>query len=236
MNKHPLNQKILRRFLELNPNSYLARLSLRYLLRWGLEKKSFRHQIALTYLLNKGFRTNSLVDRLALTYVLNRGLKKDSLVARLVRAYLGKRGLAKQSLFDPMACALKNLLTKGDKTNTLLEKMALIYFVKRCDEAVDKGVSVSGWGGVFRLAQVEGINLINRNFKVLVNTPGGWQTAKTAVAFRSIKALYQENTDEFRYNAELGYWTAALESLYHVENVVRERLRHLEKEENLEDD
>nr|YP_009340522.1 hypothetical protein Po_car1Pt0598 [Porterella carnosula]APQ40095.1 hypothetical protein Po_car1Pt0598 [Porterella carnosula] len=219
-NRANMDGNILRLFLELKTNSYLARLYLRYLLRWGLEKNSLSHRIALTYLFNNGFRTNSLVDRLALTYVLHGGLKKNSLVARLVRAYLVKRGLAKHSLFNTMARAFSDLLKKGDQTKNLLETMAFMYLVKRCNDAVDKGLSVNGLGDVFDLAQVEGIHLIDQNFEVLSKTRMAWQTAKTAVHFRSIRAFYQETSDEFRDTAEMGYWTGALE-----------RLRQLEQEE-----
>nr|ASA39100.1 hypothetical protein Pa_de_se1Pt0564 [Palmerella debilis subsp. serrata] len=222
---YPLDSEVFRLFWKIKPQSFFARLALRYLLTWGLETNSLSHRIALTYLLNKGLKTNSLFDRLALTYVLTWGLETNSLFARLARAYLVNRGIDTNSLFDTIARAFMHLLKRGRQTRNLFEKMALMYLVKRCDEAVHKGLSVRGFADVFDLAKVEGINLIDRNLQRISKTPMAWQTAKIAVACRSIDAFHQENTDEFRYTAELGYWTGALE-----------RLRQLEKEENSESD
>lgn len=205
--------------------SLFARLALRYLLTWGLETNSLRHRIALTYLLHKGLETNSLFDRLALTYVLNGGLETNSVFTTLVRAYLVNRGLDPNSLFDTIAHAFMHLLKRGLKTRNLFEKMALMYLLKRCDEAVHKGLSVRGVGDVFDLARVEGGNLIDRNLQRISKTSMAWQTAKIAVACRSLEALHQENPDAFQYTAELGYWKGALK-----------RLRQLEKEENSESD
>nr|YP_009340242.1 hypothetical protein Lo_pol1Pt0577 [Lobelia polyphylla]APQ39725.1 hypothetical protein Lo_pol1Pt0577 [Lobelia polyphylla] len=223
-NNYPLDVEVFRLFWNLNLNSFFARLALRYLLTWGLETNSLSHRIALTYLLNKGLQTNSLFDRLALTYVLNGGLETNSLFDRLARAYLVNMGLETNSLFDTIARAFLHLL-RGRQTRNLFDKMALMYLVKRCDEAVHKGLSVRGFADLFDLAQVEGINLIDRNLQRISKTPTAWQTAKIAVACRSIEAFHQENTDEFGYTAKLGYWTGALE-----------RLRQLEKEENSESD
>nr|YP_009405952.1 hypothetical protein Lo_ses1Pt0569 [Lobelia sessilifolia]ASA38027.1 hypothetical protein Lo_ses1Pt0569 [Lobelia sessilifolia] len=229
---YPLDSEVFRLFWNLKLHSFFARLALRYLLTWGLETNSLSHRIALTYLLNKRIQTNSLFDRLALTYVLNRGLETNSVFDRLARAYLVNRGLETNSVFDTIARAFMHLLKRGPQTRNLFDKMALMYLVKRCDEAVHKGLSVRGFADVFDLAQVEGINLIDRNLQRISKTPLTWQTAKIAVACRSIEAFHQENTDEFgyttdefRYTAELGYWTGALE-----------RLRQLEKEENSESD
>nr|YP_009402971.1 hypothetical protein Ce_gra1Pt0573 [Centropogon granulosus]ASA34164.1 hypothetical protein Ce_gra1Pt0573 [Centropogon granulosus] len=216
-----LDREVFRLFWNMKLHSFFARLALRYLLTWGRETNSLSHRIALTYLLNKGLKTNSLFDRLALTYVLNGGLETNSLFDRLARAYLVNRGLKTNSVFDTISRAFMHLLMRGLQTRNLFDKMALMYLVKRCDEAV----RLSGFEDVFDLAQVEGINLIDRNLQRISKTPMAWQTAKIAVACRSIEAFHQENTDEFEYTAKLGYWTGALE-----------RLRQLEKEENSESD
>lgn len=222
---YPLDSEVFRFFGNMKLHSFFARLALRYLLTWGLETNSLRHRLALTYLLHKGLETNSLFDRLALTYVLNGGLETNSVLSNLVRAYLVNRGLETNSLFDTMARAFMHLLKRGLKTRNLFEKMALMYLLKRCDEAVYKGLSVRGFADVVDLARVEGGNLIDRNLQRISKTPMAWQTAKIAVACRSTEAFDQENPDDFRYIAELEYWTGALE-----------RLRQLEKEENSESD
>nr|YP_009403741.1 hypothetical protein Is_hyp1Pt0557 [Isotoma hypocrateriformis]ASA34934.1 hypothetical protein Is_hyp1Pt0557 [Isotoma hypocrateriformis] len=219
-----LDGPVLRFFLNLPLDFVFAQLSLRYLLIWGLETNSLSHKIALTYLLNKGLRTNSLFDRLALTYVLNGGLETNSLFARFVRAYLVHRGLETYSLFDTIARAFMHL-KRGRQRGNFFDQMALMYMESRCGEAVSKGLSVRGLGDISDLAHVEGMNLINQNFQRISQTPLAWQTSKIAVAYRSMEAFEEENTDEFEYTAELGYWTGALE-----------RLDQLEKEENLEFD
>nr|YP_009339707.1 hypothetical protein Lo_bon1Pt0561 [Lobelia boninensis]APQ39100.1 hypothetical protein Lo_bon1Pt0561 [Lobelia boninensis] len=217
--------KVFRLFWNMKLHSLFAQLALRYLLTWGLETNSLSHRITLTYLLYKGLESNSLFDRLALTYVVNGGLEKNSVLSRLVLAYLVNRDLKPNFLFDTIARAFMHLLKRGPKTRNLVEKMAFMYLLKRCDEAVHKGLSVRGFADVFDLARVEGSNLIDQNLQRISQTPMAWETAKIAVACRSIEALHQEKTDDFRYNAELGYWTGALE-----------RLRQLEKEENSESD
>nr|YP_010849966.1 ORF present in extra-plastid DNA segment [Lobelia pleotricha]YP_010850139.1 ORF present in extra-plastid DNA segment [Lobelia taliensis]WGH11326.1 ORF present in extra-plastid DNA segment [Lobelia pleotricha]WGH11585.1 ORF present in extra-plastid DNA segment [Lobelia taliensis] len=222
---YPLDSEVFRLFGNMKLHSFFARLALRYLLTWGLETNSLSHRIALTYLVHKGLETNSLFDRLALTYVLNGGLETNSVFGRLARAYLVKRGLDTNYLFDTIARAFMHLLKRGPQTRNLFEKMALMYLLKRCDEAVHKGLSVRGFADVFDRARVEGGNLIDQNLQRISKTPMAWQTAKIAVACRSIEAFHQENMDDFRYTAELGYWTGALE-----------RLRQLEKEENSESD
>jgi hypothetical protein len=153
--------------------------------------------------------------------VLNKGLETKSLFDRLVRFYIVKRGLQTNSLFDTMARAFMHLLKRGLETNSVCDKMAFMYLRARCDEAVHKGVSVRGLGDVFDLAKVEGINLIDQNLQIISKTPMDWQTAKIAVAGRSVEAFENETTDAFRYTAELGYWTGALK-----------RLQQLEKEAN----
>nr|WGH11239.1 ORF present in extra-plastid DNA segment [Pratia nummularia] len=222
---YSLDGKVFRFFWNRQLHFFFARLSLRCLLTWGLETNSLSHRIALTYLLHKELKTNSLFDRLALTYVLNGGLKTNSLFDRLVRAYLVRRGLKTNSLFDTIARAFMHLLKKGRQTGNFVDKMALMYLVRRCDEAVHKCLSERGFSDVFDVAEVEGRNLIDRNLQRISKTPMAWQTAIFAVSCRSIEAFHQENTDEFEYTAELGYWTGALE-----------RLRQLDKEENLESD
>nr|YP_009405058.1 hypothetical protein Lo_mil1Pt0571 [Lobelia mildbraedii]ASA37043.1 hypothetical protein Lo_mil1Pt0571 [Lobelia mildbraedii] len=222
---YPLDSEVFRLFWKMKLHSLFARLALRYLLTWGRETNSLRHKIALTYLLHKGLETNSLFDRLALTYVLNGGLETNSVFSRLARAYLVNRDLEINSLFDTIARAFMHLLKRGLKTRNLFEKMALMYLLARCDEAVQKGLSVRGFEDVFDLARVEGGNLIDQNLQRISKTPKAWQTAKIAVDCRSIEAFHQENTDDLRYTAELGYWAGALE-----------RLRQLEKEENSESD
>nr|ASA35007.1 hypothetical protein Is_hyp2Pt0549 [Isotoma hypocrateriformis] len=217
-----LDSQILRFFLHFQLDYLFAQLSLRYLLTWGLETNSLSHKLALTYLLNKGLRTKSVFDRLALTYVLNGGLETNSLFARFVRAYLVHRGLETNSLFDTIAHAFMHLLKRGRQTGNLFDIMALMYLVRRCGEAISKGLSVRGLGDISDLAQVAGMNLINQNFQTISKTPLAWQTAMFAVTYRWMEAFEEENTDEFKYSVELGYWTGALE-----------RLRQLEKEENL---
>nr|YP_009406669.1 hypothetical protein Sc_vir1Pt0565 [Sclerotheca viridiflora]ASA39190.1 hypothetical protein Sc_vir1Pt0565 [Sclerotheca viridiflora] len=219
---YPVDSEIFRLFWNMKLRLFFARLALRYLLMWGLETNSLSHRLALMYLLHKGLETNSLFDRLALTYVLMWGLETNSGFNRLVRAYLVNRGL---SLFDTLARAFMHLLKRGPKTRNFFEKMAFMYLLKRCDEAVHKGLSVRGFADIFDLARVEGGNLIDQNLQRISKTPMAWQTAKITVAYRSIEAFHQENTDDFRYIAELGYWTGALE-----------RLQQLENEENSESD
>nr|YP_009405416.1 hypothetical protein Lo_org1Pt0565 [Lobelia organensis]ASA37491.1 hypothetical protein Lo_org1Pt0565 [Lobelia organensis] len=221
---YPVDREVFRFFWNLNLNAFFARLALRYLLTWGLEINSLRHKIALTYLLHQGLETNSLCDRLVFTYVLNGGLETNSVFSRLARAYLGNRDL-ENFLFDTIARAFTHLLNRGYKTRDLFQKMALMYFLARCDEAIYKGLSVRGFDDLCDRAEVEGGNLIDQNFKRLSQTPMAWQTAKFAVACRSNEAFHQEDLDDLRYVAELGYWTGALE-----------RLRQLEKEENLGSD
>nr|YP_009403655.1 hypothetical protein Hy_tri1Pt0571 [Hypsela tridens]ASA34848.1 hypothetical protein Hy_tri1Pt0571 [Hypsela tridens] len=222
---YSVDDEVLQYFWNKKLDFFLARLSLRYLLTWGLETNSLSHKIALTYLVNKGLETNSLFDRLALTYVLNGGLETNSLFDRLVRAYIVRRGLETNSLFDTMARAFMHLLKRSRQTGNLFDQMALMYLVSRCNEAIHKCLSVRGLGDVYDFAEVEGMTLIDRNVQRISKTPMAWQTAKMAVSCRVIEAFEQENTDEFEYTAELGYWTGALT-----------RLRQLEKEENLESD
>nr|ASA38117.1 hypothetical protein Lo_spn1Pt0565 [Lobelia fenshamii] len=201
---------------------FLARLSLRYLLTWGLETDSWRHKIALTYLLNKGLETRNLFDRLALTYVLTADRQTNSLFARLARAYLVRRGLETYSLFDTMARAFMYLLKRGQQTGNFFDQMALMYLVSRRNEAIHQGLSVRGLEDVCDYAKVEGMNLIDRNLQSISKTPMAWQTAKNAVSCRLLEA-FDQDTDAFEYTAELEYWTGALA-----------RLHQLEKEENCE--
>nr|YP_009403501.1 hypothetical protein Do_ele1Pt0605 [Downingia elegans]ASA34694.1 hypothetical protein Do_ele1Pt0605 [Downingia elegans] len=210
-----LEPKVTALIIDVQPNLYLARLYLRYLLRWGLENKSFRHRIALTYLFNKGLGSTFLVDRLALTYVLNGGLKKPSWVARLVRAYLRKTGLTKHSIFDTMARALNTLLE--EKPSNFFDKMARMYFVARSHESIEKGMFVSAWRDVFELGKVEGRNFIDRNLKTIRRSPRAWETAKILVTMRLRKDLTEINPDEFEEHAGLGYWAGALVRLYTLE-------------------
>nr|YP_009404969.1 hypothetical protein Lo_mel1Pt0569 [Lobelia melliana]ASA36954.1 hypothetical protein Lo_mel1Pt0569 [Lobelia melliana] len=223
---YPLDNEVLRRFWNMKLHYFFARLALRYLLTWGLETNSLSHRITLTYLLNKELETNSLFDRLALTCVVNGGLETNSVLSELLHAYLVNRGLQPNFLFDTIARAFMHLLKRGPKTRNLFDKMACMYLLKRCDEAVHKGLSMRGFEDVFDLARVEGGNLIDRNLQRISKTPMAWQTAKIAVACRSIEVFHRENMeDDFRYIAELGYWTGA-----------RERLQQLENEENSESD
>lgn len=217
-----LETKVFRLFWNLKLDSLFSRLALRYLLNWGLETDSVSHRIALIYLFNRAYETRNFFDRLALTYVLTRDLLTNSFFDRLVRAYLVKRGLEINSLlFDTIARSFLHLLKRGRQTRNLFETMALMYLLKRCDEAVQKGLSVTGFGNVFDLAKVEGFRLIDQNLQRISKTPKAWQTAKIAVACRLLEAFYEESADEFHYMAELGYWTGALK-----------RLEQLEKEEN----
>nr|YP_009406400.1 hypothetical protein Lo_ure1Pt0570 [Lobelia urens]ASA38832.1 hypothetical protein Lo_ure1Pt0570 [Lobelia urens] len=220
--EQPVDIEVFRFFWNRKLDSLFARLSFRYLLIWGLETNSLTHELALTYLLNREIKNISLLDRLALTYVLIRkGFQRNSLFDRLVRAYVVHRGLETRNFFDILARSFVHLCKRSGKPQTLFEKMALMYLVKRCDEAVHKGLSVVGLEDVVDLAEVEGINFINQNLQRILKTPLAWQTAKIVVACRVMKAFYEENTHEFEYTAELGYWTAALHYL-----------RELEKEEN----
>lgn len=225
MNFNDYPRKVLRLFVTMTLHSLIARLALRYLLTWGKETNSLRHRIALTYLLHKGLETNSLFDRLVLTYVLNGGFDTNFALNKLVRAYLVNKGFDTNYLFNTIARAFTRLLKTGLKTRNLFDKMAFIYLLTRCDEAIHKGVSVRGFGDVFDFARVEGGNLIDRNLQRISKTPRTWKTAKIAVAYRALEVFYEENIDYFRYIVELGYWTGALE-----------RLRQLEKEENSESD
>nr|YP_009402882.1 hypothetical protein Ap_lon1Pt0567 [Apetahia longistigmata]ASA34075.1 hypothetical protein Ap_lon1Pt0567 [Apetahia longistigmata] len=222
---YPVDGKIFRRFLNMKLNLFFARLALRFLLMWGLETNSLSHRIALMYLLHKGLETNSLFDRLALTYVLNGGLETNSGFNRLVRAYLVTRGLEPNFLFDTLARALMYLLKRGLKTRNLFDKMAFMYLLARCNEAVHKSLSVRGFADICDLARVEGGNLIDQNLQRISKTPMAWQAAKIAVTYRWIEAFHEETTDYFRYTAQLEYWTSALE-----------RLGQLEDEENSESD
>nr|YP_009404789.1 hypothetical protein Lo_kau1Pt0566 [Lobelia kauaensis]ASA36774.1 hypothetical protein Lo_kau1Pt0566 [Lobelia kauaensis] len=223
-NGYPLDSEVFNFFVNLKLRLFFARLALRYLLMWGLEPNSLSHRIVLMYLLHKGLETNSLFDRLALTYVLNGGLETNSLLSSLVRVYLVNRGLDTNFLFDTMSRAFMHLLKRGLKTRNLFDKMALMYLLKRCNEAFYKGLSVRGFPDVFDLARMEGSNLIDVNLQRISQTPMAWKTAKIVVGCRSIDAFNQEK-DDFRYTAELGYWTGAFE-----------RLEQLEKEENSESD
>nr|YP_009403565.1 hypothetical protein Hi_lon1Pt0561 [Hippobroma longiflora]ASA34758.1 hypothetical protein Hi_lon1Pt0561 [Hippobroma longiflora] len=221
MSSFNVETEVFRFFWNMNLEFFFSRLALRYLLTWGLEINSLRHRIALTYLLNRALKTKNLFDRLALTYVLNIGLERNSFFDRLVRAYLVKRGLETNSLFDTIARAFMHLSKRGRQKRNFFEKMAVMYLLKRCNEAVQKGLSMRGFADVLDLARVEGINLIDRNLQRISKTPRAWQTAKIAVACRAIEAFHEDDTDYFHYNAELGYWTGALE-----------HLQQLEKEEN----
>nr|YP_009406847.1 hypothetical protein Tr_kau1Pt0573 [Trematolobelia kauaiensis]ASA39368.1 hypothetical protein Tr_kau1Pt0573 [Trematolobelia kauaiensis] len=214
----PVDREVFHFFRSMKLQLFFARLALRYLLTWGLETNSLSHRIALMYLFHKEFVSNSLFDRLALTYVLNGGLETNSLLSRLVGAYLVNRGIKPNYLFDTLARAFLHLLKRGPKTKNFFDKMARMYLLKRCDEAVHKGLSVRGFSNLFDLARVEGSNLIDQNLQRISETPMAWQTAIFAVACRSIKAFHQENLDDFRYTAELGYWTGALEHLRQLEN------------------
>nr|ASA38206.1 hypothetical protein Lo_spn2Pt0562 [Lobelia sp. 2 EBK-2017] len=222
---YSLDGKVFRFFWNRQLHFFFARLSLRCLLTWGLETNSLSHRIALTYLLQKGLKTNSLFDRLALTYVVNGGIKTNSLFDRLVRAYLVRRGLETNSLFDIMARAFMHLLKRRRQTENFFDQMALMYLVRRCDEAVHKCMSVRGFSDVADFAEVEGRKLIDRNLERISKTPLAFQTAIFAVSCRSVEAFHEENTEVFEYVAELGYWTGALE-----------RLRQLDKEKNFEAD
>nr|YP_009403061.1 hypothetical protein Cl_fau1Pt0571 [Clermontia fauriei]ASA34254.1 hypothetical protein Cl_fau1Pt0571 [Clermontia fauriei] len=225
MNVTDYPRKVFRFLMTMKLHSLLARLALRYLLRWGKETNSLSHRIALTYLLHKGLVTNSLFVRLALTYMLNGGFDTNFVLNKLVRAYLVNKGLDANYLFDTISRAYMNILGKGLKNRNLFDKMAFMYLLKRCDEAIHKGVSVRGFGDIFDFARREGGNLIDENLQRISKTPMTWETAKLAVAYRSIEVVYEENIDYFTYIAEIGYWTGALE-----------RLRQLEKEENSESD
>lgn len=225
MNFNDYPKKVFRLFMTMKLYSLFARLALRYLLRWGKERNSLSHRLAVTYLLHKGLENNSLFDRLALTYVLNGGLETTFALNKLVRTYLVNRSLDNNYLFDTIARAFMHILKKELRTSNLFDKMAFLYLRKRCDEALSKGISVTGFGDVFDFARVEGGNLIDQNLQTISETPMTWETAKIAVACRSIKVFHEENMDYFRYMAELGYWTGALE-----------RLRQLEKEEKSESD
>nr|YP_009339531.1 hypothetical protein Li_pet1Pt0569 [Lithotoma petraea]APQ38924.1 hypothetical protein Li_pet1Pt0569 [Lithotoma petraea] len=224
VNNDSLDGKVFRFFCTRKLHFFFARLSLRCLLTWGLETNSLSHRIALTYLLHKGCQKNSLFDRLALTYVLNGGLQKNSLFNRLVRAYLVRRGLETNSIFDTIARAFMHLLKRDRQTENFFDQMALMYLVRRCDEAVHKCLSVRGFADIFDVAQVEGRKFIDRNLQRISKTPMAWQTAIFAVSCRSIEAFHQD-TEVFEYIAELGYWTGAFE-----------RLRQLDKEKNFESD
>lgn len=197
----------------------MAILLLKYLETWGLERTSVRHKMALAYLLNRQLQTSNFFDRFALTYIyLNKGREPRSLFARIIHFYVLKRGLQTHSLFGLITRSFRHLLKQP---KSVVDKMALIYLLKRCEEAVHKGLSVSGLGDVFDLAKEEGIHLINLNLERISKTPTAFETTKIAVAYRSVEAFENEIPDAFRYNAELGYWTGALE-----------RLCELEKEEN----
>lgn len=225
MNVTDYPRQVFRFLMTMKLHSLLARLGIRYLLRWGKEPNSLSHRIALMYLLHKGLRTNSLFDRLALTYMLNGGFDTNFALNKFVRAYLVNKGLDANYLFDTISRAYMHIVIMGLETSNLFDKMAFMYLLKRCDEAIHKGVSVRGFGEIFDFAREEGGNLIDLNLERLSKTPMTWETAKLAIGYRSIEVVHEENIDYFTYIAELGYWTGA-----------RERLRQLEKEENSESD
>nr|YP_009435567.1 hypothetical protein Lo_spi1Pt0218 [Lobelia spicata]ATG25569.1 hypothetical protein Lo_spi1Pt0218 [Lobelia spicata] len=218
-----MDRPLFRDIMQLKLHFLMAILLLKYLETWGLERTSVRHKLAFAYLLNRELETSNWLDRLALTYiyVFNKGLEPRSLVARIIHFYVVKRGLQTQSLFGLISRSFRHLLKRGFQSKSVFDKMALIYLLKRCDEAVHKGLSVSGLGDVFDLAKEEGIHLINLNLERISQTPTAFETTKIALAYRSVEAFENETPDAFRYNAELGYWTGALE-----------RLCELEKEEN----
>nr|APQ39815.1 hypothetical protein Lo_si_si1Pt0570 [Lobelia siphilitica var. siphilitica] len=218
-----MDRPLFRTLWRLKLDFLFTTLLLKYLEEWGLERTSLSHKMALAHCLNLELKTSNFVDRLALTYVsvITKGLEKNSLFDRLINFYIVKRGLQTHSLFDLISRGFMQLLKRRRHLTSVFDKMALMYLLARCNEAVYKGLSMNGLGGVFDLAKVEGENLINRNLERISKTPMAFETAKIAIAYRLAEAFENETPDGFRYNAELGYWTGALE-----------RLRELEKEEN----
>nr|YP_009403329.1 hypothetical protein Dias_mi1Pt0566 [Diastatea micrantha]ASA34522.1 hypothetical protein Dias_mi1Pt0566 [Diastatea micrantha] len=216
MNQKPyyIDPKVFRRFWNMRVDSLFARLVLRYLLTWG---DSWKQRIALSYLYNREAQTTSLFDRLAFTYVLGVGLGTHSLCTSLVRAYLVNRGITPNFLFATLARAFLHFLRRRPQARNLFDTMARLYLLRRCDEAIYKGLSVKGLDDVFDLAQVEGINLIDRHFDRITKTRRAWETAKLVVFYRVLEAVYQENLDAFVYTAELGYWTGAFNHLRRLE-------------------
>nr|YP_009339976.1 hypothetical protein Lo_lax1Pt0578 [Lobelia laxiflora]APQ39459.1 hypothetical protein Lo_lax1Pt0578 [Lobelia laxiflora] len=202
-------------FCNMKLDFFFGRLCLRYLFKWGLETKSVSHRIALVYLFNREYRTRNFFDRLALTYVLITDLEKNSAFDRFVGAYLTSRGLAPTYLFATLARAFVHLW-RGRQPRNFFDKMALMYLLKRCDEAFDKGLSVRGFDDVFDVARADGSDLIDRHFEKISKTQRAWQLAKVAIAWR-LREISDQETIDLRSTAELGYWTGALQRLNHLE-------------------
>lgn len=195
-------------------------LLLKYLEAWGVERTSLWHKIALAYLLNLELPTSNWIDRFVLTYVytVNKGLETNSVFDRLINFYIVKRGLQTHSLFDLICRGFMRLLNRGRRRSSVFDQMAVLYLVPRCNDAVYEGLSMGGLGDVFDLAKVEGRKLINQNLERISKTPMAFETAKIAIACRSAEAFESETSDGFQYNAEMGYWTGALERLLELEN------------------
>lgn len=195
----------------------LCNLRLKYLETWGLAHRSLLQKIALAYLLNLELKKINFFDRFALTLSCMINKETNSLFNRLVNFYIVKRGLHTQALFGLISNAFLRLLRRRNR-NSVFDEMALMYILARCNEAVSKGLSMSGLDEVFDLAKIEGIDLINLNLELILETPLSFETAKLVSAGRLTKAFESETLDEFQFQMEMGYWTGALERLIALEN------------------
>nr|YP_009435409.1 hypothetical protein Lo_pub1Pt0547 [Lobelia puberula]ATG25411.1 hypothetical protein Lo_pub1Pt0547 [Lobelia puberula] len=222
MSFQKMDKRLFRELRNLKLDLLYCIILLKYLETWGIERTSLRHKLAMAYLLNLELQTRNFCDRFSLTYVyiVNKGVETN-FFDRLINFYIVKRGLQTHSLFGLISKGFLHLLKRRRHTNSVFDKMAIMYLIARCDEAVYEGLSMSGLGEVFDLGKVEGKNFINHNLERLSKTPMAFETAKIAIAYRSVLAFESETPDGFVYNLELGYWTGALE-----------RLHELEKEEN----